>query len=166
MSRNSTRAGRDQPSGHLADGLSPIAQRNHQGAEVVYRANEDGADEHPQQGGQPAPKDRDGRSHDGPRAGDAGEMVTENHALLRGHIVHVVAQLPAWHNRPGIESKYLVRQPPAVGMVGDDESDKRANSDEQRVHVRDRRAGGGVGEKTRCIHHIMAPEGRKDRAAV
>jgi hypothetical protein len=53
-------------------------------------ADEDGAEENPEQGGDPSPEDGDGGADDGAGAGDGGEVMAEDDGSGRGDVVGVV----------------------------------------------------------------------------
>ena len=84
------RAAVDILGGVIRDRLALVAHGDDQRAEVMHGAHHHAAHEHPQQRRHPAPDDGDGRAHDGSRAGDGGEVVSEDHLLLGRHIVDAV----------------------------------------------------------------------------
>ena len=82
----------DQALGHLADGQAPRADGNGERAEVLDRADEDGAQHDPQQRRQPAPDDGDRRTQHRRQSRNRGELVAEQHVAVGRHVVRVVAQ--------------------------------------------------------------------------
>ena len=73
----------------------------------MHRPDEDGTKDHPQQRGQPAPEHRDRGTDDGSRAGNAGEVMAEDHLLARRHVIDIVAELMAWHSGGFIQLEHL-----------------------------------------------------------
>ena len=116
--------------------VCPVAKAHDERAEIMHRPDEDRPQEHPQQSWQPAPKNRDCRPDNRPSARNAGKVVPEDDFFTRRHEIDIVAQLPAGNFRRGVELKDAPRQPPPVGMVGDDETDKRADGDQECKHGR------------------------------
>ena len=75
---------------HFADGHTLVAHRHKQGAEVLHGADEDAADQDPQQHGHPAEQGRLNGAVDGAGARDGREVVTQQNGGLGGHVVHAV----------------------------------------------------------------------------
>jgi hypothetical protein len=75
---------------HVADRAALITHTQIQGAQVMHRSDEDGTDQHPQDGGQPAPGDGNRRAQDGPQTGDGREMVPEQDRLSRRYVIHAI----------------------------------------------------------------------------
>ena len=87
-----------------------VAARDPEGGEVVYRPGEDRPEHHPQEGRQPAPDDGDRRSHDRRGPGHRGEVVPEQHMLVRRHVVDPVMELVRRRHEVGIELEHLARR--------------------------------------------------------
>ena len=60
----------------------------------------------------------------GPGAGNRGEMMPENDALLGGYVVDVIVQLDAWNRCFRVKPKNLAGQELTVGVVGDEVEDE------------------------------------------
>ncbi len=125
---------RNQPTGHLPHRLTPVAKRNHQGAEIVDGSDENRTEQDPQQGRQPAPEHRDRRAHDRTRTRNAREMMAENHFLPRRNKIDPVLQLPTRYRGRSVEIEDLLRQPTTVSVVGHHVADKCPDGDQQRQH--------------------------------
>ena len=62
-------------------------------------------------------------------------LLPKNNLFFCGYEIHIITQLGTGHGGVCCQAKYLSGQPAAIGMVGDDETDKRSKSDKQRSHV-------------------------------
>ena len=118
---------------HDGQRLALMAQRREQAAEVVHGAEEDAADEHPQQHGHPAEHGRLDGAVDGAGAGDGREMMTQHHVRRRGNVVHAVFQFVRRSRILGIDPP-LLRQPSAIEDIADDQDDRSNKEDKQCVH--------------------------------
>ena len=94
---------------------------------------EDRPDHHPEEGRQPAPDDGDRRSHDRRRPGHRGEVVPEQHVLVRRHVVDPVMELVRRRHEVGIELEHL---PGDEARVDEDSGQKG----QQAHHQQDDRA--------------------------
>jgi len=110
----------DKPAGNFADGLSAIAQRDDQRAEIVDGTDENRTHQNPDERGQPAPEDSDGRTDDGAGSGDAGEVVAEDDFLFGRYKINIIPQLFTGNFRVAIDVKDFLGQPLPIGVVGDD----------------------------------------------
>ena len=127
-------ARRNQAAGDFAHGLPAVPQRHHQRAEVMNGTDEDGSQHDPQQSRQPAPEHGDGRAHNGPGSGNAGEVVSENDLPWRGDEVDVVLQFMTGRDGLRVELKDAGGQPASIRVVGGDETEKRPGRDEDSCH--------------------------------
>ena len=118
---------------HDRQRLALMAQRREQAAEVVHGAEEDAADEHPQQHGHPAEHGRLDRAVDGAGAGNGREMMTQHHVRRRGNVVHAVFQFMRRSRIFRIDPP-LLRQPSAIEDIADDQDDRSNKEDKQCVH--------------------------------
>ncbi len=86
-----------------ANGFGSIAYAGPQGATVVDAGKEDGAENHPQEGGQPAPDYRDGRPDNRCGAGHRGEVMAPQHKAVGGHEIHAVLEFVGRSAKIGVE---------------------------------------------------------------
>ena len=91
----------------------------------MHRADEDGAEDNPQQSGQPAPKHGNCGSDDRPSAGDARKMMPKNNLALRGDEIDVILELATWHFCVRGDIENPSRKPTTVGVISDDETGER-----------------------------------------
>ena len=83
------------PQGHIggddfADGLAAVTDGGKQGTEVMDAAEEDAADQDPQNAGQPAEHSSGDGAGNGTGAGDGGEMMAHQNRGLCGDVVNAV----------------------------------------------------------------------------
>ena len=83
-------AGRDQLVAQPAEGGAVVPHGHHRAGVVLDPADEEGARQDPDQGGEPPPLDRDDRADDRRGAGDRLELVAEEDVLVGGHEFHPV----------------------------------------------------------------------------
>ena len=124
----------DEPAGDVADGLAVVPDRDDQGAEVVDGADEDRAEDDPEQGRDPSPHHGDRRADDRAGAGDRGEVVAEDDGPGRRHVVLVVSKTVRGADVIGREAEDRPAEPSAVGVIGHDEGQARGQGDQQRLH--------------------------------
>ena len=103
---------------HHAHGLAAVFDGSIKGGEVLNRAEEEAAEDHPQGGRKPTKHGRDNRTSDGACARDGGKLVRENGPLARGHVIvavifHLCRRLSVGVNTPG------VFEPPSIEAVTD-----------------------------------------------
>ena len=121
----------------LADGHAAGAYGDGQRAEILDRADEDGAEDDPQQGRQPAPDDGNCRPEHRRQSGYGGELVAEEHIAVRGDVVVVVAEHVRRRGPRVVEPEQPLRQMPGVEAVRQPVGGERQQGD------RDRRDTGG-----------------------
>ena len=82
--------------------------------------HEDRAHQDPDKSGDPAPDNGDCRPHDGARAGNGREVMSEEDGLLCGDIIDIVAELVAGANSVRVELEYSSPQVFSIGMIRND----------------------------------------------
>ena len=117
-----------------AHGFALVLHRGVQGAEVRHGAEEDAAQKHPQQHGQPAKGG--GLNGAGHRAGtgNGAELVAEHRPAVGGHIVLAVLMGVGRGFGGGIDAPF-VGEPPAVQRVAAQQAHCRDQNDNERVHT-------------------------------
>ena len=120
----------------IADGAPLVLHRGVHGGEVLDGAEEDAAQQDPQQHRHPA-EDRglDG-AVDGGGAGDGGELVAEDHVGVRRNIVHAVLQLVGRRLGLGVDAPGP-GQIAAVDEIGRQQYDNGDDQNHQPVHEKD-----------------------------
>src|SRR5699024_8097438 len=126
--------GADVAAGQGTDRLTAVADRGPQRAEVVHPGEEDGPEGHPQEGGQPAPDDGDGRTDDRCGAGHGGEVVAPEDVLVRRDVVDAVLELVRGRGSGVIEDEDLPGEVPRVQEVAGDDHHHTDACEQQRVH--------------------------------
>ena len=116
------------------DRPSLVAGRDPQGAEVVHRPGEDRPEHNPQEGGQPAPDDGDRGSHDGRRSRHRREVVSEEHMLVRGHVVDAVLELVRGRDEVGVELEDLAGDEARVDEDSGQERRETNHQQDDRAH--------------------------------
>ena len=124
----------EDAAGDVADGLAAVTHRNDQRAEVVDRADQDRAEQHPQQRRDPAPDDGESGADDRSSAGDRGEVVAEDDAFGGRDVVVAVLEFDRGRDTVGIELEDPACQPAAVGVVGDQVEHERSERDGECRH--------------------------------
>ena len=99
------------------------------------RADENRSQKHPQQCGQPAPENGNGRADDRAGTGDTGKMVSKNDLFSGWQVIDIVPKLPARHARRRIKAKDFSCNPPAVCVVGDQIADQGTNGNQNGDHA-------------------------------
>ena len=117
----------------LADGAALVAQGGEQGAEVMHAAEEDAADDHPDETGQPAEDGGLDGAVDGPGPGDGRKMVAQHHRSFGGHVVHAVAELVGRRGTGRIDAPDLF-QPGAVDEIAQPQQGQAAKEQIQGIH--------------------------------
>ena len=116
-----------------ADGLTVIANGCKQCAVVMHTAEEDAADEDPQQHRDPAEHSGLDRAVDRAGARDGGEVMSHQDRGLCGAVVHAVFQLVS-RGRAGRVDAPLLGQPSAVENVAQGENDNANNQNYSSIH--------------------------------
>ncbi len=98
------------------------------------RTNENGTEHDPDQRRQPSPEDRQGRSDDRTGSRNARKVMSEDDRLASRHIIHIIAKLVAGNEGVLVEPEHPPSQPAAIGVIGDNESDKGEDGNEHRIH--------------------------------
>ena len=114
---------------NVADGLAAVADGREQGAVVMQAAEEDAADDAPQEHGDPAEHSGLDRSVDGAGARDGREVVTHQDSGLGGDEVDTVVQLDCGGLAGGINAPLLC-QPTAIEDIADDECSDSCKDDQ------------------------------------
>ena len=117
-----------------AHGLAVVFDGGIQCAEVRHSAEEDAADEHPQQHRQPAEHGGLDRTGNRARARDGGKLVAEDGPAVCGDKVLAVVILDGRRLRFGVDAPGL-GEPAAIECVSGDENDRRDQHDDECVHV-------------------------------
>ena len=118
-----------------AHGFALVLHRGVQGAEVGHGAEEDAAQQHPQQHGQPA--EGSGLNGAGHRAGTGNgtELMAEHRPAVGGYIVLAVLMGVGRGFRGGVDAP-LVGKPPAIQRVAAQQAlYRRDQNDNERVHT-------------------------------
>ena len=110
-----------------------MTKRGKQGTKVVHGAEEDTADENPQEHRHPAEDGSLDGAVDGTGAGNGREVVAEHHVGLGGHVVGAVLKSMRRGDVAVVETP-LLREPSAVGDIAHDEDDDRNEKNECGVH--------------------------------
>ena len=105
---------------HLAQRLAVAPHRGEEHDEVLHGAGDHDADENPHRSRQEAHLRGQHRSHQRPRAGDRGEVVTVEHPLVRRHVVHAVVVPLGRRLAAVVEHEHLLGDELAVEAVGDE----------------------------------------------
>ena len=116
------------------DGLALMAQGCEQSAEVVHSAEEDTANQYPQQNGNPAKYGSLNGAVDGASASNRGKVVAKQDVGLGGHVVYAVVHFLRGGRATGVNTPLLC-QPSAVQHVADYEDGKAAQKDDHCVHL-------------------------------
>ena len=127
-------SGAEDASGDVADSLAAMTHGDDQCAEIMDCADEDGAEQDPEESRKPAPDHGEGGSDNRAGAGDGGEVVAEDNALLSGNVVLSILQLDGRDLRVGVQLEDLPGEPASVGVVGDDVENQGAESDGEGLH--------------------------------
>ena len=117
-----------------AHGLAVIFDGSVQRAEVRHSAEEDAAEQHPQQHRQPAERGGLNRAGDRARARDGGKLMAEDGPAVGGDKVLAVVILDGGRLRLGVDAPGL-GEPAPIECVGGDEDDRRDQHDDECVHV-------------------------------
>ena len=117
-----------------AHGLAVIFDGSVQRAEVRHSAEEDAAEQHPQQHRQPAERGGLDRAGDRARARDGGKLMAEDGPAVGGDKVLAVVILDGGRLRLGVDAPGF-GEPAAIECVGSDEDDRRDQHDDECVHV-------------------------------
>ena len=116
-----------------ADGLAVIADRGKQRAVVMHTAEEDAADEHPQQHRDPAENSGLNRTVDRAGTRDGGEVVSHQDRGFCGAVVHTVFQLVSRGGTGRVDTP-LFGQPSAVEHIAQGENDNTNNQNYSSIH--------------------------------
>ncbi len=106
---------------HLAQGLALVADRGKQSAVVMDSAEENAANQNPEDNGNPAEHGRLNRAVDGAGAGDGGKMVSHQDGGFGRDVVHAILQLMSWSDVLVVHAP-LLGQPAAVEHVARDQN--------------------------------------------
>ena len=117
-----------------AHGLAVVLDGSIQRAEVGHSAEEDAAEQHPQQHRQPAERGGLDRAGDRACARDGGKLMAEDGPAVGGDKVLAVVILDGGRLRLGVDAPGL-GEPAAIECVGGDEDDRRDQHDDECVHV-------------------------------
>ena len=117
-----------------AHGLAVVFDGGVQRAEVRHSAEEDAAEQHPQQHRQPAERGGLNRAGDRARARDGGKLMAEDGPAVGGDKVLAVVILDGGRLRLGVDAPGF-GEPAPIECVGSDEDDRRDQHDDECVHV-------------------------------
>ena len=118
-----------------SDGLAVVAQTDEQASEVMDGTDEDRTEEDPEQRGEPAPHDGDGRADDRAGSGNGGEVMSEDDAALGRNEVDIITQgFRRAHSIRG-QAEDLLPEPATIRVVGDQESDTGQYGDQKCCHA-------------------------------
>ena len=95
----------------------------------MYGSDENAAKDYPEQRGQPAPHDGNGRSDDGTCSSDCRKVMAEDYISFCRYEIVVIALFDAGHRLIGTQLKNPSGEELAVSVVSDDKSEKRCQSD-------------------------------------
>ncbi len=126
----------DQPhfaADHVAQRPRVAAGGEIEDQEVLHRPGEHHAGQQPQRTGQIAHLCREHRADQRPRPGDGGEMVAEQHALVRRDIVEAVVAPYRRGRARRIDAQHARRDEQAVETIGDGIDAERCDHDPQRI---------------------------------
>ena len=116
-----------------ADGLAVVADRCKQCAEVMHTAEEDTADEDPQQHRDPAENSGLNRTVDRAGTRDGGEVVSHQDRGFCGAVVHTVFQLVSRGGTGRVDTP-LFGQPSTVEHIAQGENDNTNNQNYSSIH--------------------------------
>ena len=100
----------------------------------MYSAEEDAANQYPQQNGNPAKYGSLNGAVDGASASNRGKVVAKQDVGLGGHVVYAVVHFLRGGRATGVNTPLLC-QPSAVQHVADYEDGKAAQKDDHCVHL-------------------------------
>jgi len=144
--RRHTRDFADLLLGHLTERLTVATQRAKEDGEVLHRAAEHHADDEPQRPGEETELRREHRADERSRPRDGGEVMAEQHPLVRGHEVTAVVEALRRCGALGIEAEDARGEEFRVEAVGDD---VRTDGGRQQPGGADRFTA-GQGEHAEC----------------
>ena len=125
--------GADGVADDLTDGLALVADGGKQGAEVMYAAEEDAADQDPQHHGHPAEHSGLNGAVDGTGTGDGGEVMAHQHGSLGGAVVLAVFHGMS-RSRTGVIHTPLLGQPTAVENIAYDQNGTADDQEQSSIH--------------------------------
>ena len=94
-----------------------------------------GSQKHPQQRGQPAPKNRNRRADDRAGTGNTGKMVSKNDLFSGRQVIDIVPKLLTRYAGRRIKTKDFSRNPPSVCVVSDQIADQGTNGNQDGGHA-------------------------------
>ncbi|MCY1518644.1 hypothetical protein D9M68_533670 [compost metagenome] len=103
----------------VAQRTAVAARRDEQDREVLHGAGEHDARQDPQHARQITHLRGQHRAHQRASAGDGGEVMAEQHVLIRRHVVQAVVVLPCRRHARGVQLEDLVGDESAVVPIGD-----------------------------------------------
>ena len=112
------------------------------------RTDENGPEEDPEEGGNPAPDHGQGGSDNGTGSRNAGKVMSEDDALAGGNVVIAILHLDGGNPGCGVELEDLAGQEPAVCVVGHQVENEGAKSDGEGLHERKSKQGTGNSRQT------------------
>jgi hypothetical protein len=119
----------------FGDAAGAVADRGEKAAGVVDAADEDRAEDDPEERGEPPEREAgENRAHDGSGGGDRGEVPAEDHGGGGGDIVIAIFHLDGRRRARGIEAE-PVGDEPTVGEIGDDQYHRADGDDREDGHA-------------------------------
>jgi hypothetical protein len=103
---------------HLSERAAVTAQRGEQDHEVLHAAAEHAADQDPQRAGQVTELRGEGRTDQGPGAGDGGEVMAEHDPAIGRHEIAAVIQTFGRRRATGVEHQHAGGDEGAVETKG------------------------------------------------
>ena len=104
---------------HVAEAAAVAADRNEQDEEILHGAGEHHAGENPERAGKIAHLGGEHRAHQRSGPGDGGEMVTEEHVFVGGHVIQAVIARVGGGLPGGVELEDGTGEEQAIEAIGD-----------------------------------------------
>ena len=116
-----------------ANGQALVAHGYEQGGEVLHSADEDAADQNPQQNGDPAEEGSLDRPVDGACAGDRREVMAQQNRSLGRTVVHAVFQFISRGFAGGVNAP-LLGQPAAIENIAANQDSECNDQNDNTTH--------------------------------